>query len=146
METKSVNSMTPVAANASRKMLSGDGAIELSAIKAFVLAETNTSLASLSGELAASKNSIQSNTGRISAVETRASDLENELKSVESSVASIASGGLVFAAIKFSLVQNGEVVPDEYGYLVMEKSSDGSISPAYLSQAEFDEIYGGENE
>lgn len=96
--------MTPVAANASRKMLSGDGAIELSAIKTFVLAETNTSLASLSGELAASKNLIQSNTGRISAVETRASDLENELKSVESSVASIASGGLVFAAIKFSLV------------------------------------------
>ena len=38
--------MTPVAANASRKMLSGDGAIELSAIKTFVLAETNTSLAS----------------------------------------------------------------------------------------------------
>lgn len=57
-----------------------------------------------------------------------------------------SKGEIPFFAIKFSLVQNGEVIPDEYGYLVMEKSSDGSISPAYLSQAEFDEIYGGENE
>lgn len=146
METKSVNSMTPVAANASRKMLSGDGAIELSAIKAFVLAETNASIAGLSGDLAGAKNSIQSNAGRISAVETRAADLENDVKGVESRVAGIASGGLVFSAIKFSLVQNGEIVPEEYGYVVLEKGGDGSISPAYLSQTEFDEIFGGQNE
>lgn len=71
------------------------------------------------------------------------SSINSEIQSVQEAVSDALAAKSAFSAIKISLVQNGEALPGEYGYIVLEKDSEGLLSPLYLSQSEYDEIFGG---
>jgi uncharacterized phage infection (PIP) family protein YhgE len=137
METKSVNSMTPIAANASRKILSGDGAVNLGDIKTFVLNEISVTVSGLSDDLNDLADGMQASNVRIATVETKVAALDSGVKQVQESLSNITAGSLTFSALKFALYKNGAIVPEQYGYVVLEADDAGNISPQYLSAAEF---------
>lgn len=132
--------MTPIAANASRKMLSGDGAVNLGDIKTFVLNEISVTVSGLADDLNGLADGLQASNVRISAVETKAAALDSGVKQVQESLSNITAGSLTFSALKFALYKNGAIVPDQYGYVILETDTAGNISPKYLSAAEFQNL------
>ena len=140
-ETRSVNSMTVITPTLTRKLLSGDGAILIKDLYKLCTDDLYGKIAELSGEVRLLKSLDQTLNGRVDGVEGIISSIETNLNDITNSLSNITTGSLMFNGIRMALVQDGKVVPEEYGYMVMKKTSTGKLTFSALSEAEFKEIF-----
>ncbi len=145
METKTINSITAVAPNNSRKIVCGDGVMTVEALKQFFTLELSQQLQNLSATLANAANDIldleTSNTNLNAAINS----INANLSALSNQLANITTGGLLFNAVGFQLMQNGEIIENEYGYLVMKKTASGSLTFSALNQSEYETIFKKDN-
>ena len=140
-ETRSVNSMTVISPTLTRKLLSGDGAILIQDLYNLITADLKGKVSDLSGEVSLLKSLDQTLSDRVDVVDGIISSIETNLNDITNSLSNITTGSLMFNGIRMALVQDGKVVPEEYGYMVMKKSSTGKLTFSALSEAEFKAIF-----
>ena len=140
-ETRSVNSMTVISPTLTRKLLSGDGAILIQDLYNLITADLKGKVSDLSGEVSLLKSLDQTLSDRVDVVDGIISSIETTLNDITNSLSNITTGSLMFNGIRMALVQDGKVVPEEYGYMVMKKSSTGKLTFSALSESEFKEIF-----
>ena len=141
IETRSVNSMTVITPTLTRKLLSGDGAILIQDLYNLITAELKGKVSDLSGEVSLLKSLDQTLSDRVDVVDGAITNIETTLNDITNSLSNITTGSLMFNGIRMALVQDGKVVPEEYGYMVMKKTSTGKLTFSALSEAEFKEIF-----
>lgn len=149
IQTKIINNMTGIEPTATRKMLSGDGVITLEAIKTFILSEILENVQSLSSELATALKDISNLQSVDSSTTNTLESLRSDLNEIDSAVKTISSGGLLFNSIYAQVMQDGKAVEGEYGYIVLKKTSTGTLVLSVLTNDEYNKIYasgGTENE
>ena len=66
-------------------------------------------------------------------------NINDKFYQTQDGMAYLREGRNPFFGIKMQLVSNGKYI-EEYAYLVFEKDAKGNISPAYLTEEEFDAI------
>ena len=142
LETKSINSMEAISANATRKMLSGDGAILLSEIKTFIVDDVLATVGDISDDLEELASDSAEAAAKIAVIEPKVTQLENSLAALTDKINGITAGSFTFSAVRFALLDaDGAPVEDEYGYLVMKKSDKGNLVFKALTQDEYDAIF-----
>ncbi len=140
-EKKTVNSMTVISPTLERKLLSGDGAILIKDLYDFITKDLKGKVSNLSGEVSLLKSLDQTLSDRVDVVDGVISNIETTLNDITNSLSNITTGSLMFNGIRMALVQDNKVVPEEYGYMVMKKTSTGKLTFSALSEAEFKAIF-----
>ncbi|MBE6414354.1 MAG: hypothetical protein E7035_07375 [Verrucomicrobiaceae bacterium] len=141
IQTKVINTMTPIMPSETRKMLSGDGVIELGDIKTFIISELSSKVQQLQGYLATAQENITKLQEADLSTAGEISNLQTGLRNLASSVNNIASGGLVFNTICAQVMQDGKAVDGEFGYVVLKKTSTGKLTMSVLNQTEYEAIF-----
>ena len=147
METKKINDITPVSPSNSRKILCGDGVLTVEALGAFIVSALSAQVQQLGGRVGANENNITSlqtaSGGHSSAIE----DLQTAVGNLDSAVRNITSAGLLFNALAFRVYDTEHAaVADEYGYLTVKKTSTGKLTLSIMTQAEYEEAFGEEDD
>ncbi len=73
-------------------------------------------------------------------LDASAEDASLKVASAFDGIDALRVGTNEFAAIKMEVRKNGSVVPNKYGYLILEEDANGNVSPIYLSEEEFNAL------
>ena len=141
IQTKVINTMTPIMPSTTRRMLSGDGVITLGDIKTFIISELSSIVENLQTKLTNATKNITDLQSVDSSTAVEISKLQTNLGVLSSSVNNIASGGLVFNTICAQVMQDGKAVDGEFGYVVLKKTSTGKLTMSVLNQTEYEAIF-----
>ena len=143
IQTKIINEMAEVSPADTRKILTGDGVISLGNIKTHIISELTSTVDGIEESLSDAETDINSLKEKDTEISTTLSELETNVSTLSNLVGGMSTGGLVFNAISVQIMENGKPIDNEYGYIVLKKTSTGKLTLSALTKAEYDEIYGG---
>jgi|GEM_PF-2028344 len=140
LETKQINAITPVSPNNSRRILCGDGVLTVESLKQFLLQDLTLRLQSLSASVSAAASDIDGLKQSDVSLQAAVSSITASLSGLSTSVQNITTGGLLFNAVGFQVFDSDKKpIPEEYGYLIMKKTSAGKLTLSAVTKSEYEQ-------